>query len=196
MKKFVLILFLVFFSAVLSSCGETEDNKITSSSNPLSTETETVAVTQAEATEQTITEGTNPSNTTTEAQSETETEKKTITYYSDNPNNKYIKMIENRYSVNAENLVALIRTNTDHPGATVLEFNGEKDSQGQLMKTDDKLVAVYEINRADGTIKKATGEMKGNIGYNYFESLAVFKLTKKFIIPSLPDMKENRPYKD
>lgn len=117
-----------------------------------------------------------------------------VTYYSENPNNRYICIVANRYGVDKSNLVALIRTKAQNPGATVLEFSGKKDADGQLIKSKSELKAVFEISDSDGTIRKATGKMSGNVGYNYAESLAAFELTKEFIIPQLDQMKEERTY--
>lgn len=117
-----------------------------------------------------------------------------VTYYSENPNNRYICIVANQYGVDKSNLVALIRTQAQNPGATVLEFSGKKDANGQLIKNKNELKSVFEINDSDGTIRKATGKMSGNVGYNYAESLAAFELTKEFIIPQLDQMKEERTY--
>ncbi|MGN0539054.1 MAG: hypothetical protein ACI4KI_04290 [Candidatus Fimenecus sp.] len=117
-----------------------------------------------------------------------------VTYYSENPNNRYICIVANQYGVDKSNLVALIRTQAQNPGATVLEFSGKKDANGQLIKNKNELKSVFEISDSDGTIRKATGKMSGNVGYNYAESLAAFELTKEFIIPQLDQMKEERTY--
>lgn len=117
-----------------------------------------------------------------------------VTYYSENPNNRYICIVANQYGVDKSNLVALIRTKAQNPGATVLEFSGKKDADGQLIKSKSELKAVFEISDSDGTIRKATGKMSGNVGYNYAESLAAFELTKEFIIPQLDQTKEERTY--
>lgn len=117
-----------------------------------------------------------------------------VTYYSENPDNKYICIVANQYGVDKSNLVALIRTKAQNPGATVLEFSGKKDADGQLIKRKSELKAVFEISDSDGTIRKATGKMSGNVGYNYAESLAAFELTKEFVIPQLDQMKEERTY--
>lgn len=118
-----------------------------------------------------------------------------VTYYCDDVNNKYIKTVANEFSVEASSLIALIRTNAVNAGATVLQFSGKTDSSGNLLTTEDELKAVYEVSDSDGSVKKATGGFTGNVGYNYIESLAVFKLTKEFILPQLDEMKRERPYK-
>lgn len=117
-----------------------------------------------------------------------------VTYYSENPDNKYICAVADKYGVDKSRLIALIRTNAQNPGATVLEFSGKTDSDGQLVKDGNELKAVYEVTDSDGTIRKATGKMSGNDGYNFAQSLATFQLTKEFIIPQLDQMKEERTY--
>ena len=116
-----------------------------------------------------------------------------VTYYCDNVNNRYICMVADKYGVEKTSLIALIKVNSVTGGATVLEFSGKTDENGQLVTTEDELKAVYEA-KDDGTVKKATGKLSGNDGCSSAESLAAFMLTKKYIIPSLDEMKRERYY--
>lgn len=132
---------------------------------------------------------------TTGSNDSSENKSKTVTYYSENPNNKYISAVVNKYGADASCLVALIRTNTDTPGATVLQFTGEKDSSGNLIKTEDTLKYVYDV-RDSGAIKKASGKKTDNDGYTYAESYVNYKLAIKYIIPQLDEMKKVRTYEN
>lgn len=116
-----------------------------------------------------------------------------VTYYCDNVNNRYICMVADKYGVEKTSLIALIKVNSVTGGATVLEFSGKTDENGQLLTTEEELIAVYEASD-DGTVKKATGKFTGNDGYNGAVSIAVFALTKQYIIPSLDEMKRERYY--
>ncbi len=117
-----------------------------------------------------------------------------VTYYSDNPNNKYIKMVANKYGVDKSNLVALIKVNATFPGATVLEFTGDRDANGKLIFSKKTLVAMYDISDADGTIKCAHRDASKNDGYTAEESKKMFLIFELFALNSLNDMRENRVY--
>ena len=142
---------------------------------------------------------TETTETTTKAKetqkSEETTKSTTVTYYSESPDNKYIKYIAGKYNVDPAVLRALIRTNTDTPGATVLQFDGSKDSKGNLLMTADTLVCVYDVS-SNGNIKKATGKATGNEGYSYIESLAAFTVVQKYMIPNIEATKAQRTYED
>ena len=121
-------------------------------------------------------------------------ESESVTYYCDDPNNRYICAVADAYGVYKSTLVALIRVNAQNPGATVLGFSGKTDADGNLLMTESELDAVYEVLDGDSTVKKATGKATGNVGYNYIASVTVFKLTKQFILPTLDDLRTERPY--
>lgn len=116
------------------------------------------------------------------------------TYYSENPKNKYICSVADKYGVDKMCLVALIRTKAQNPGATVLQFSGKIDENGELLKTESELKYVYEIDDTTGEIYKASGKAHDNDGYSFVESFAVFKITKEYILPQLEEAKENRTY--
>ena len=54
-------------------------------------------------------------------------------YFSDNPNNKYIVRVVDKYGVDPSNLVALVKVNATFPSAMVLEFSGKRDANGELL---------------------------------------------------------------
>ncbi len=117
-------------------------------------------------------------------------------YFSDNPNNKSIVAISNKYGVKKENLVALIKVNAEFPSSTVLEFSGKKDANGELIMTYEELKNVYEINETNNTIVRASKSGFDNDGVNFVEAKILVTLAKEYFIPELPNLKENKRYPD
>ena len=117
-----------------------------------------------------------------------------VTYYSENPNNKYICAVAHKYNVEKGCLVALIRTKAQNQGATVLQFSGKTDENGKLLTTKDELKCVYEVDDTNGTIKKASENPSENDGYSSAESKMVFMLTKQYILPELERVKKENVY--
>ena len=131
----------------------------------------------------------------TQKSTEETTKSRPVTYYSESPDNKYIKYIANKYSVDPAVLIALIRTNTDNKGATVLQFSGDRDSSGNLIKTEDTLRCVYDGD-GNGKVMKATGKFSGYEGYSYAANVVAFKLAQEYMIPSLEATKAQRTYEN
>lgn len=119
-----------------------------------------------------------------------------VTYFSDSPNNKYISAIAQKYNVDKSTLVALIKVNAEFPGATVLQFSGKKDANGELLMTKSELKYIYSIDDESGKITRAGRKSSGNDGVNFIESKATFLLTEKYIIPELYNLKANKRYPD
>lgn len=117
-------------------------------------------------------------------------------YFSDNPNNKSIVAISNKYGVKKENLVALIKVNAEFPSSTVLEFSGKIDANGELIMTYEELKNVYEINETNNTIVRASKSGFDNDGVNFVEAKILVTLAKEYFIPELPNLKENKRYPD
>ncbi len=140
-------------------------------------------------------ETTSKSVAQTQKNNEETTKSRPITYYSESADNKYIKYIANKYSVDPSVLRALIRTNTDNRGATVLQFSGEKNSSGNLIMTEDTLVCVYDVD-GNGKVMKATGKSSGYEGYSYLANIAAFKLAQEYIVPNIEATKAKRTYED
>ena len=67
--------------------------------------------------------------------------------FSDDPNNRYISAVATKYSLDSSTLVALY-TVPENDANIVLEFDGSKDSNGKLIRTDKTLVAIYSIDKA------------------------------------------------
>ena len=211
MKRLLCVLFALLVLIILPSCDSNQEAETTTESTTETTteetinyydefETETAYYNWDEnAQEDETTFSTNESQTqvaTTSAHKSEETTKSTVvTYYSESPDNKYIKYIARRYNADPFTLRALIRKKTDVGGATVLQFTGETDSNGELIMSEDTLLYVYDID-TNGNVKKATGTPNGNEGYSTFASQTAFKLTKKYILPNLETVKKERTYED
>ena len=91
-------------------------------------------------------------------------------YFSDNPNNKYIVQVVNKYGVDSSNLIALIKVNATFPSAMVLEFSGKRDANGELVMTYSELKYVYNIDETKNTLVKASKNGTGNDGVSFVES--------------------------
>lgn len=117
---------------------------------------------------------------------------KPVTLYTQKASNPYIQKVAKQYGVEEKKLVALIRTNTNTPGATVLEFSGVTDANGNLLMTNDTLVAVYDIHDRENTIRKATVSGQNTDGYTKGENDAVIALAKRFMLKEIPKLKAER----
>lgn len=115
-------------------------------------------------------------------------------YFSDNPNNKYIVKVVNKYGSNADNLIALIKVNATFPSGMVLEFSGKRDANGELVMTYQELKYVYNIDDSKGTIVKASKNGIGNDGISAIESKITFMLMENYFCPNLPNLKANKRY--
>ncbi len=115
-------------------------------------------------------------------------------FFSDNPNNKYIVRVVNRYGVDASNLVALIKVNATFPSAMVLEFSGKRDANGELVMTYSELKYVYNIDESNNSLVRASKTGAGNDGVSFVESKIMFTLMEKYFCPELPNLKANKRY--
>lgn len=207
MKKVLLFIILLFlFCFIFVGCSEKNDDEST-------TTTTTESVEESSTTETTT-------EKSTEKQTEEKTEKKTSTttttkknqsnslisdedmekiensnvevFFTDNPNNKAIVAVSDKYGCKKENLVALVKVNAEFPSANVLEFSGKKDANGELVMTYDELKYVYEVNESKNTIVKASKNGLDNDGVNFIEAKILITLTKEYFIPELPNLKANK----
>ena len=104
---------------------------------------------------------------------------------SDHHNNKYIRLIVNKYNVDAEKLVA-IYSEPDTGNNFVLEFRDTRDDNGNIVKSPDTLHKVYLIDK-DKNISVATGTTTGNVGVSYAEGTLCFHMIKSIVMPQYPD---------
>ncbi|MBR4890657.1 MAG: hypothetical protein IKU15_05150 [Clostridia bacterium] len=209
MKRIISFTVIVFmFCVVLVGCSEKNDvastttttkNIIESSTTETTTERQTEKQTEKQ-TENRTDENT-PTTTTKKYQSnplvsDEDMEKiensDAEVYFTDNPENKYITAIADKYGSKKENLIALVKVNAEFPSVYVLEFSGKKDANGELVMTYDELRYMYEINESKNTIIKASKNGLDNDGANFFEAKILITLAKEYFIPELPNLKENK----
>lgn len=213
MKKALLVILIVsVFCSAFSACSKNNNEQDTTTQT--TTESAMFTETTEKQTEkQTEKDTVNKSDNTTTTTTTTTTTKKNSSnsllsnedkerlensnaevYFSDNPNNKYIVAISEKYGVKKENLVALIKVNAEFPSANVLEFSGKTDANGELIMTYDELKYVYNIDESNNSITKASKDLKDNDGLNYIEAKIVVTLVKEYFIPELPNLKANKRF--
>ncbi len=207
MKKLFLVLIIVFaFSFVCAGCsGKSDDESTTTTTTEYAVESSTTETTTEKATEKQIEEKTEKKTSTTTTTkknqsnsliSDEDMEKiensNVEVFFTDNPNNKAIVAVSDKYGCKKENLVALVKVNAEFPSANVLEFSGKKDANGELVMTYDELKYVYEVNESKNTIVKASKNGLDNDGVNFIEAKILITLTKEYFIPELPNLKANK----
>lgn len=104
---------------------------------------------------------------------------------SDHYDNQYIKLVNEKYGVDEELLVAIYSV-PDTGTNFVLEFSGKKNLKGEYVKSPDTLVKVYQIDAAKN-IKVATGKPTGNEGVSYAESVMTVAMIKTIVMEQYPD---------
>lgn len=104
---------------------------------------------------------------------------------SDHHNNKYIKLVSEKFNVDKELLVA-IYAEPDQGNNFVLEFSGKRDSDGNVIKSPETLTKVYAIDK-EKNIAVATGKTTGNIGVSYAEGTLCFNMIKTIVMPQYPE---------
>ncbi len=104
---------------------------------------------------------------------------------SDHHNNKYIKLVSEKFNVDTELLVA-IYSEPDTGNNFVLEFSGKRDEDGNVIKSPDTLSKVYAIDK-NKNIAVATGKTTGNINVSYAEGTLCFNMIKTIVMPQYPE---------
>lgn len=104
---------------------------------------------------------------------------------SDHHNNKYIKLVAEKYNVDKDLLVA-IYAEPDKGNNFVLEFSGKRDEDGNVIKSPGTLTKVYAIDK-NKNIAVATGKATGNIGVSYAEGTLCFNMIKAIVMPQYPE---------
>ncbi len=205
-KVLLLIVTVVIFCFLFFGCSEKSDEQDTTTTTQSveeSSTTETTTEIQTEKQSQTKTDKDVSSTITTTKKSQSnplisdeDMEKlensNAEVFFTDNPNNKYIVAVSDKYGSKKENLVALVKVNAEFPSATVLEFSGKKDANGELLMTYEELKYVYEINEEKNTIVKASKNGLDNDGVSFVEAKILITLTKEYFIPELPNLKANK----
>ncbi len=196
---------VVLLTVLFVGCSDTKANESTTTTTKNSTTLITTeTITEAQSENQTNKKETTTTTTTTKKSqgnsliSDEDMERiensNAETYFSDNPDNQYIIRISEKYGVKKENLVVLIKINAEFPSATIFEFSGKKDSNGELVMTYDELVNVYEIKEEKNTIIRVSKNGLNNDGVNLIEAKIYMTLVKEYLLPELPDLRENKRY--
>ncbi len=195
MKKTVsLIVAAMIFVCAFSSCQKKNVSEPSSEALNSSYITKSTSAQQSAAASYAVS-STLPTETQAPLKTEPQDENNVVTYISENPNNTYICRVAEKYGSNKANLIAFIKKNSKTPGATVLEFSGKRDSNGDLIVTAEELKYVYDVS--DGKeIKRASSDGKNNDGYNKIVAKAAFALGEKFLLPSIDEMRRERRYED
>ena len=212
MKKQIAVVSVLLILLTLCACkGKTETapetTVYTTESFPYTYETHTVSPEDATAanpeggSEAQQNPATKPAQNGTTAQNQSVTKKEAVTkegvvtYYSDNPNNKYIQTVSKKFGVDPSHLIALIKTNAEYPGATVLQFDGSRDSQGKLITTNNTLQYIYDV-QDNGTVNKSNKDGTDTYGYSKLAGMTAYMLAEKYMVPSLDNYKKNMVYED
>lgn len=119
-----------------------------------------------------------------------------VTYISENPNNKYICLVAEKYGSNKACLIAFVKRDNSSPlGATVLEFSGVTNSNGKIIFSADELIYVYDVLES-GSIKCASKNGNRNDGYDRITAKVAYELGRKYLLPSIGEMRAERRYED
>ncbi len=103
------------------------------------------------------------------------------TMFTDDPSNKFIAAVAQKYGLDTS-LLAAVYTEPVSDSNQVWQFNGKTDSSGKLLRNADTLQYVYSIS-ADCSQIKRTGGLTGNDGYNAVSGYVVFTTTKQMMLP-------------
>ena len=209
MKKTICVLLLFSLVLTLCSCsmyGLDEQEASTTTAPNIVIINDTTAATVENSTEASVVTPsqnaqTNPAATTRNDNSANDYTQTTLdaqqesirnleTYYTDNPDNKYIVAVSDRFGVNKNCLVAFVRKNSGTPGATVLQFKGNRDSNGNLITTADELTYVYDVLDT-GDIKKTNKDGSDTVGYTSISGRAAYYLVENYIMPKIDEFKKN-----
>lgn len=104
---------------------------------------------------------------------------------SDNPANEFIALVSEEYDANPELLVAIYSV-PDTGVNYVLEFDGSRDSNGNIIKSPDTLKKLYYID-INKNIKVATRSGIGNVGVDTAEGMFTIGIVQQLVMPQYPD---------
>lgn len=104
---------------------------------------------------------------------------------SDSKNNEFIKIVSEKYGVEPERLVAIYAV-PDKGNNFVLEFSGETDSEGNIIKSPDTLYRIHLVD-LKRDVKTATGKITGNKGVSFAEGILTMQMIKDIVMPQHAD---------
>lgn len=107
--------------------------------------------------------------------------------FSDSADNKYIKLVADKYGVSPSVLAAIYTLayegmEQEADGNIVLQFDGSVDSEGKLIRTEDTLEMIYMID-ADDVCTKASVDGSQQDDYNAAKRKVVVLFTTRYIMP-------------
>lgn len=178
MLKRIIPLFLLL-AVLLCGCGAKPDAETTGSA----AETQTAASAQAEPTptETTAPPQTAAANPAAQNAKDSTTEKVGEMRFTDDENDKFIQAIVQKYGADPARL-ACIYAVPEADNNHVFEFDGTTDENGKLLRNARTLKYVYSLNR-DCTVITRAGGRSGNDGLSTVQGVAIFEVTKKFVLP-------------
>ncbi len=103
------------------------------------------------------------------------------TLFTDDPNNKFIRAVSEKYGVDAS-LLACAYTEPVSDSNQVWQFSGKTDAAGKLRRSASTLKYVYMVTDDCKTIQR-TGGLTGNDGYSAAAGFVVFQTAKQLVLP-------------
>lgn len=108
-------------------------------------------------------------------------EEEYTTLFTDDPNNKFIRAVADKYGVDVS-LLACAYTEPVSDSNQVWQFSGKTDAAGKLKRSADTLKYVYMVTDDCKTIQR-TGGLTGNDGYSAATGFVVFQTAKQLVLP-------------
>lgn len=181
-RLFPLILLL---AVLLSGCGAKQSAQETTTTHAAP---QTVEQSEASSTPAATSGKTDATTTAASHTAATETsvpfsmpEKKGEMVFTDDPNDKFIQAIVQKYGADPARL-ACIYVVPEGDSNHVFEFNGKTDQNGKLIRNESTLKYVYTLNADCSEITRAGG-VTGNDGLTAAQGLVIMQLTKELILP-------------
>lgn len=185
-RIFSLFAILAALAILLCACGAVPADETTvpqTEAQTVPAAVESTAPTQATSVPEAVTAA--PQNTQAAAPETsaayTMPEKKGEMVFTDDPNDKFIQAIVQKYGSDPTRL-ACIYAVPEADNNHVFEFNGTTDKNGKLVRNADTLKYVYSLNADCTTITRAGG-LTGNDGLSSAQGYATFEVVKKLVLP-------------
>lgn len=184
MKVFKIIFCLSLLILVFCACGKKDTASTTENSTPVpttesTTQPESTIADTSKATVKNTKPATNAPETTTRAAKYGDSALSTDT------DNKFVKAVVDKYGIETEGLVTTYSTIGGN-GNYVFQFDGSRDSNGNLIRTGSTLKYVYSVSADCSTVCR-TGGYSGNDGLSFKDGLTIFLLAQKVLIPQFED---------
>ncbi len=117
-----------------------------------------------------------------------------IIAFSDSHDNKYIKLVSEKYGVSPLFLAAIYTIayegmQEEADGNMVLEFDKTENSRGELIRTKDTLKTIYLIDSDDGITRVSVDGTADD--YSFVERTKIIWSVKSLIMPKFQDELNN-----